>query len=221
MLYAHCMKKLLLLSTAIVGTTGLVQATTITAPSSLIGSDTLQGVDAYSWGINIAVPSGQEVTSAQINFTSIDLTASGNSQGTGTIYTDLLNSKNTGLTTAYDGDAAGDYWATQFSGANISSLGSKFFQSVGTTLTWSIVLNSTELDALNSYLTANNGVFNIGIDPDCHYNVGNITFSYNEGGIPTTFNHVPDAATTAFLLVFGLAGLELFRRRVVVAKAKA
>jgi hypothetical protein len=216
------MKKLLLLSTVVIGATGLLQATTIEAPSSLIGVNTLQGVDAYSWGINIAVPTGQEVTSAQINFTSIDLTASGNSQGTGTIYTDLLNSKSMGtggLTTAYDGDAPGDYWATQFSGANITALGSKFFTSVGTTLTWSYILTSAQLAALNSYLTANNGVFNIGIDPDCHYTVGNITFTYNEGNIPNT--HVPDVAMTAFLLVLGLAGLELFRRQFMAAKAKA
>ena len=216
------MKKLLLLPTAIIATTGVLQATTITAPSSLIGTGTLQGVYAYSWGINIPVPSGQEVTAAQINFTSIDLIASGNNLGTGTIYTDLLNSKamgTGGLTTAYDGDAPGDYWATQFAGANISSLPSEFFKTVATTLTWSIVLNTTQLATLNSYLNANNGVFNIGIDPDCHFNVGDITFSYTVGGTPNI--HVPDAATTALLLVFGLAGLELFRRQVVFAKAKA
>jgi len=214
------MKKLLLLSTITIGATGLLQATTITAPSSLIGVNTLQGVDAYSWGINIPVSSGQEVTSAEITFTGIELTASGNAQGTGTIYTDLLNSKTVGpggVTTAYDGDAAGDYWATQYSGANITSLGSEFFKSVGTTLTWSYILTSSELTALNTYLTDNKGVFNIGIDPDCHYTVGNITFTYTESGIPS----VPDVATTAFLLVFGLAGLELFRRQCVAAKAKA
>ena len=212
------MKKLLLLTT-LVGTTSLLQATTITAPSALIGTGALEGDDAYSWGISIAVPTGQEVTSAEIDFSGVELTASGNSQGTGIIYTDLLNSKTTGLTTVSDNDAPGDYWASKFSGANISSVGSEFFKSVKTTLSWSDVLTTSELASLNSYLADDSGIFNIGIDPDCHFNVGDITFTYTLGSVP--HNTVPDTAATAFLLVLGLAGLEVFRRQSVVAKAKA
>jgi hypothetical protein len=210
------MKKTLLVAT-LVGITGLLQATTIVpGPSSL---DTLEGNDAYSWGVSITVPNGEQVTSAEIDFSDVTLTASGNSQGTGIVYTDLLNSKKTGVTTAVDNDAPGDYWATQFSGANITTLGSESFKSVGTTLTWSYVLNSTQLTALNTYLTDNSGAFNIGIDPDCHFTVGDLQFQYTLGG--NNHNNVPDAAATALLLVFGLAGLEVFRRQMVASKAKA
>ena len=215
------MKKILSLA-AIVGITGLVHATTINAPSSLIGSWVLDGGNAYSWGVTIPLTSGQTVTSAQIDFTSVTLVASGNAQGTGTLYTDLLNSKVTGVngvTTATDGDAAGDYWATQFSGANIVGLGGKFFASVGTTLSWSYLLSSSQLTSLNTFLTANNGVFNIGIDPDCHWSVGNISFTYTLSS--TNTQRVPDAAATAFLMLLGLAALEVCRRQFGVAAGKA
>jgi hypothetical protein len=211
------MKKLLLLAATLASASSLVHATTINA-TSLVGSDTLNGNLAYSWGIPITVPSGQSVVSAEIDFTSISLTVA-NSTGTGYLYTDLLNSKSTGITAATDNDAPGDYWATQFSGKNITTLGTEFFSKVGATLTWSYILNPTQLAALNSYLTGNNGIFDIGIDPDCHYSVGGISFTYS---LSSTNNHtVPDVATTAFLLVLGLAGLEVFRRQFVAAKAKA
>jgi hypothetical protein len=196
------MKKLFFIAT-LVGTCGLVQATTISAPSSLVTGG-LDGNSAYSWGITIPVPSGQT-------------THSGNSAGTGVLYTDLLNSHNPGLATATDNDAPGDYWATQYSGANIAAIGSQAFASVGTTLTWSYILTSSELTALNSYLAA--GTFNIGIDPDCHFSVGGISFTYTLGSqSPPT---VPDVAATAFLMVLGLAGLEIFRRQFVSATVKA
>lgn len=209
------MKKLILLTATLIGINGVVQATTITAPSSL---NVLEGSDAYSWGISIAVPTGESITSAQISFNSVDLVASGNQQGTGTLYVDLLNSKSTGVTTATDNDATGDYWATQFSGSKITSLGSEFFKSVNTTLTWTDTLTTSELAALNSYVSGNDGLFNIGLDPDCKFTDSSITFTYTLGG---THNSVPDAATTALMLVLGLGGVELFRRSFSLAKAKA
>jgi hypothetical protein len=115
-----------------------------------------------------------------------------------------------------DNDAAGDYWSTKFSGANITSIGSKVFATVGTTLTWSYVLNAAQLTALNSYLAA--GTFNIGFDPDCTYNVGGISFTYTLGTKP---NNVPDQAETALLAIVGLAGLEIFRRKFTLATSKA
>lgn len=213
------MKKILFIAT-LVGINGLVHATTINAPSSLVGVNVLNGANAYSWGITIPLASGQSVVSAQVDFTSVTLAGSGNSQGTGVLYTDLLNSKTTGVTTVLgEGDTSYDYWTKVFSGANITSLGTQFFASVGTTLTWSYVLNASQLSALNSYLTANNGVFNIGLDPNCHWSVGNIDFQY---GLSSTNNHnVPDMAATAFLLLLGLAALEVCRRQFAPARSKA
>ena len=163
---------------------------------------------------------GSTATKVLIDFSGVELTASGNPQGTGIIYTDLLKSKTTGLTTVSDNDGSGDYWASKFSGANITTLKSESFASVGTTLKWSDVLTTSQIAALNSYLTANSGVFDIGIDPDCHFSVGGLSFTYTLGSVP--HNTVPDVATTAFLLVISLAGLEVFRRQFnVTAKTKA
>jgi len=212
------MKKLFTLA-AFVGFSGLLHATTINAPSSLIGANALDGNNAYSWGISISVPTGQEVTSAQIDFSSIKLSVA-NSSGSGYLYTDLLNSKSTGVTSVSDGDAPGDYWASHTSAGNIATLGTQFFASTTSpALTWSYVLTASQISTLNSFLSANGGIFNIGIDPDCHYNVGNISFTYNTGG--TSHNTVPDVATTALLLFLGLAGLEVCRRQFTPAKAKA
>jgi hypothetical protein len=209
------MKKLLLLGT-FVGITGLVHATTINAPASLTGFEVLNGNNAYSWGISIAVPTGEQVVSAEVDFTSVTLNIA-NSTGTGFLYTDLLESSHTGVGTFADADAPGDYWLGH-PGAGLTSLKTVTFPNVGSTQTWSDVLTSTQLTALNAYLTANSGTFDIGIDPDCHYSVGNISFTYTFGSGPHT---VPDVGATAFLLVVGLLGLEVFRRRFVVAKVKA
>lgn len=208
------MKKVITLA-AVVGISALAHATTINAPSSLVGSDVLDGNNAYSWGISIAVPTGETITSAEVDFTAVTLNVA-NSSGHGYLYLDLLNSQKTGVTTAYDGDAAGDYWATQYSGNNITSLGSTYFASVNTTKNIDVILDSTELAALNSYAAA--GTFNLGIDPDCHYSVGGLCFTYT--CTPKT-NGVPDAPTTVALLALSLGCLEVCRRQLAPAKAKA
>ncbi|HUC83851.1 MAG TPA: hypothetical protein VL970_01560 [Candidatus Acidoferrales bacterium] len=208
------MKKLTLLA-AFIGIGVVVRATTINAPSSLIGNDALNIGNAYSWGISIAVPNGQTITSASIDFTSVTLEL-GNSAGTGTLYTDLLNSQAPGVTTVHTGEQSGDYWATRFSGNNITALGAEGFPSSGTTLSWSYTLDASQLAALNSYLLA--GSFNIGIDPDCHYSVGGLCFNYT---CTPTQNTVPDTATTVALLVIALGTVELYRRLLVAAPVKA
>jgi hypothetical protein len=214
------MSKLRVLGTLLgifVGFNGLVHATTIKAPASLIdGFESSSGDDAYSWGISIPMPAGEQVVSAEVDFTGIELKVA--SSGKGYLYTDLLNSKATGVTSQVNSGAPGDYWATQFSGANITPLGEETFNTPGTTLTWSYVLTSAELTALNSYLTDHGGIFNLGIDPDCQYMVGSLSFTYN---LDPHNNTVPDFAATAFLLVMGLAGLGVFRRQFVAAKIRA
>jgi hypothetical protein len=115
-----------------------------------------------------------------------------------------------------DNDAAGDYWATQLSGANITTIGTRAFTALNVAQSWTYLLTSTQLTALNSYLAA--GSFNIGIDPDCHFTVGGLSFTYT---LSPKSNTVPDEAVTAFLVVISLAGLEVFRRRFAMTKSIA
>jgi hypothetical protein len=207
------------------GLCGLANATTISGPTGgtypLVGSSVLNGTYAYEWGNSLG--SGVQLASAEIDITGT-LVHSGLANGTGYLYVDLLNSSLTGVHRATDNDVLGDYWATQnqFKGANsgnLKSLGSLFFSAAGATVTWSFIMNGTSnaaaLAALNSYLTANNGVFDIGLDPDCIFTISKLCFTYT-----TVTNHtsVPDTATTVLLLGTSLAGLELLRRKFALAK---
>ncbi len=208
------MKKIALVA-GLIGVCGLAQATTINAPASLVGTSALSGNNAYAWNITtVVVPTGQQVDSATITFSNIKLT-SANSSGIGYLYTDLLSLRSTSLavSTYTDGDAAGDFFTAQpyFN----SSLGTTIFSSVGTTLSWSFSLNSAQLLTLNTYIAA--GGFSFGMDADCYYNVGALSFSYTTATTTVPHGGVPDAATTAYLLGASLLGLEVLRRKLASA----
>jgi len=203
------MKKIYILAVFAV-TCGLASATTVNVPSVLTGTDALAGQNAYAWGIPISLAPGESITTASLSFTDVKLTAA-NSSGKGILYSDLLNSSLTGVHTYTDNDAPGDYFTGQYSGGKIVSLGSKVFGSVGTMLSWTVKFDSTQLAALNAFLV--NGIFDIGFDPDCHYNVGSINFCYT-----TTPVSVPDAAVTIYTLGLALLALEATRRKLAMAK---
>lgn len=200
------MKKTSILA-ILAATCTIAGATTISAPSVLTGKDALAGQDAYAWGLSVGA--GQTITSASLVFNNITLTAA-NSSGKGVLYSDLLNSSLTGVHTYTDNDATGDYFTGHYTGANIVSLGSKMFNAVGTTLSWTVTFNSAQLAALN--LFAADGTFDLGFDPDCHYDVGSICFNY------TVKQSVPDVDVTAYVLGLALLGLEVSRRKFAPAK---
>jgi hypothetical protein len=201
------MKKLCVLA-VLAATCGLASAVTITSP--IQGTGALDGNSAYAWGLSISLAPGQSITTASLSFTDIKLTAA-NSTGKGILYSDLLNSTLTGVHTYTDNDAVGDYFAGHYTSANLASLGSRVFGSVGTMLSWTVNFDSTQLAALNNFLA--DGKFDIGFDPDCHYNVGCIAFTYTTTPVST-----PDAATTVYVLGLVLLGLEVTRRQVAMAK---
>jgi len=205
------------------GVCGLANATTIDAPSSIVSPNTLSGNNAYEWGINLG--SGVQVATAEV-YINATLNHSGNSAGTGKLWVDLLNSSNTGIHSPSDSDKTGDYWTTlsAYRGANsgnLKSLGSLYFAAVNVTKTLDFVMsatqNSSALADLNAYLTANNGVFDIGFDPDCTFTLNAMSFKYTTAPKVT----VPDTATTVLLLGAGLLGLEVLRRKFVPVKIKA
>lgn len=187
---------------------GIASAVTITSP--IQGTGALDGNSAYAWGLSISLAPGQSVTTASLSFTDVKLTAA-NSSGKGILYSDLLNSSLTGVHTYTDNDAAGDYFAGHYTSANLVALGSKVFGSVGTMLSWTYTFNTTELAALNSFLA--DGKFDLGFDPDCHYNVGCISFCYTTTPVST-----PDTTVTVYVLGLALLGLEVTRRKLAMAK---
>ena len=189
----------------------LAQAITINAPSSLTGYEVLNGAYAYSWGVPISLASGETIDSATIAFSSVTLNVA-NSSGTGYLYTDLLNLNTTGVASYSDGDAAGDYFTTVVPASKLTSLGTQFFPSINTTNSWNYVLNASQLAALNAYAT--NGLVDIGLDPDCHFSVGGISFTYTT--LTSHNQQVPDGASTVLLLGATLMGLCLAHRKFAV-----
>jgi hypothetical protein len=113
----------------------------------------------YSWGINWAVPAGQHISEATLFISQInDWTAESNDH----LYIHLLDNPQLGVKQWYDGEGGGDHWAGNPLVANYTDT-----NSYAENLTYQL----SALDLLSPLRTyvANNNVFGLGFDPDCHY----------------------------------------------------
>ncbi len=218
------MKKLVL-SLIALGIINFAQATTITlvanSSSAVLKSSSITGDKAYEFLFNLGLTPNETISVASINFNGIKFTSS---EQKPQIFTDLIsaggNTVGVSVVTPSDGDAAGDYFqSSSFSSHdNATQIGDKLFYTTWTfwgrtyyntitaPQTWSYALDPSDL---------NNGIFDIGIDPDCIYNVGSISFSYTTVQTPHPPS-VPDTATTAGLLGASLLGLLALRRKLAV-----
>jgi VPDSG-CTERM motif len=168
----------------------------------------LNGDYAYSLGVNANLPAGQEFSSMTISFDNIRLT----SAPKGYLYVDLLNFNTPGLQAIWDGDRSGDAFADDIQNGQGISLGVKEFSRWNQTMSFSITLDSTELLALNTY--AQDGIFDIGLDPDCFFWLPQscCKVTYNCCPQPPPHN-VPDGGSTALLLGATLSVLGWVRRK--------
>jgi len=94
--------------------------------------------NAYSWAFRLPLPTGQTSPAAQIDFTKHQIDFCSGS--TGALWTDLLKSTNTGVTTAVDNDRLEIIGAPKFLWSEQSTITFRAMQgvcAVGTTLTWS------------------------------------------------------------------------------------
>jgi VPDSG-CTERM motif len=226
------MKKIYVIS-LLVGICGYAEATNIN--SGISGQNSLLGTDAYEWGISsttkssqstsaIYVPTGDYLASVTINISGITLT----SESTGWLYVDLLNGalpggNKTGVAVINDSDAPKDYFSTvkyassKYSADLVNLKSQPFAQnktqnlSIGITGTAFTLLTDSILDY---------GYFDIGLDPDCYYDVSSIYLTYTVAPITPNVTPTPDASTTVLLLGAGLLGLEVFRRRFNLAPVK-
>jgi hypothetical protein len=202
------MKKLSLIG-IIFGIASFVQATDI----SLVSNSSINGVNAYQDLISISLAPGQTISSASLSFNNLTFTSS---DAKDTISADLINA-NYASQTFNDNDQSGDYFVTKYPLKTVLNLGVENFTApywshghwVYDKESWSDVFSSAALAIVN----ANGGVFDIGIDPDCIYNVGSIVFSYTirTSNVPPV--RVPDTAMTVGLLGMSFLGLVLFRRK--------
>ena len=154
----------------------------------------LEHGNVYEWGINYSLPSGQEITSAELSFEGIrNWNNSAND-----LYVYLISMVQPG-THRYN-----DYFnsADSFDG----HLGIPYrmldhyenLPSYAQDLTYSFT--GDDLVALNSYMS--NGNFGLGFDPDCHF--------YNDGIELYITTAVPEPASLALL---ALCSLVVIRRR--------
>lgn len=155
----------------------------------------------YSWGIAWTVPANERIIEATLFIKSInDWTNEANDH----LYIHLLDNPNVGVRQWYDGQGGGDNWA-----------GHPLIADWSDTNTWNEDLTfdfSTipgMIDNLTAY-SANNGVFGLGFDPDCHY--------YNSG-IKLTITTkpeqqiIPEPSSLAALALGMLSLGGLVRRR--------
>lgn len=194
-------------------------ATTINAPSGMVGANALDGTYAYLWTVgsgNLA-PAGQTLTSLTINFNNITevLAGSGNDitidlgsfVGMSVGQSSVASVGNYGKLS--DGDATGDAFQANINAGKAIRLGTMSFPVLNVAQSWSYTLTAGNLATLQNYMTA--GLWGLEIDPDCHYNVGGISITYATA-TPST-PQVPDAASTIVLLGLGCIGLAVVRRQ--------
>jgi len=212
------MKKIFLVG-LLFGTFNFAHATSIGAPSGLIGTGALNGNYAYLWSVPLSAP--QNITAASITFTGIKETLPGNGNsisvdfgtfvGIGTVPTP----GNYSGTSISDGDAAGDAFQANVNSGKAVHLGTELFPSLNVAHTWTYVFSAAQLITLNTYIAAGNWGFEI--DPDCHFDVpaGGIRFDYTSQTI-TNNTSVPDSGTTLVMLGAGLLGLAALRRKLCI-----
>jgi hypothetical protein len=166
----------------------------------------------YTWGLNWTVPAGQTITGATLTFSQIwDWTV----ESDDILNIHLLDSAPLGVSSGWDNQSGGDYFATsQFSALGIAQikLGSWTDPNGGTANTAqniSFVFNAAQLAALQNYISSpganGSGRFGLGFDPDCHYFNNGVSF------IITT--SVPEGGSAGLLLAIGFAGVLFLRRK--------
>ena len=207
------MRKLILIGIT-VGIANLALANSVSLPTG----SSISGNNAYLYKVTAAdlgLTSGESISDVSLNFNSILLTT----YGQNTFHADLINAGYSSHTYS-DSDNSSDYFTTSsFTGSHPASLdpiGERTDLTHGVSKTWS--WDNTDITGYSTFLTdlnydlANYGAFDIGIDPDCNYNVGSITFTYTV----STPVSVPDTATTAGLLGMSFLGLLVFRRKLAL-----
>jgi hypothetical protein len=206
------MKKLFLAG-VLFGVLNFVQATTITlvgaSSSAMLNTSQIVGTDAYQFLLpQIVLTAGQTLSDVSVNFSGIELISSDSKDQ---VSADLMNlngyyNSSQRATQAFvDNDDSGDYFSTKYPHGTVISLGTEATQ-LDKSLTW-----SDPIAGAAEYSILTGGSFDIGIDPDCYYDIGSITFCYTINNNPSV--STPDQAATVVLLGLSFLGLLAFRRK--------
>jgi hypothetical protein len=210
------MKKLFLAG-SMLAALNFAQATTIDAPSALIGNNGLNGNYAYSWSVPVAAQANQTITSATITFSGVFFKG-GKGKDISVDLGSFLSPTSGGLSSIKDKNAIGDAFNANIVADKAINIGTTIFTSKTSKKapqTLSYTFTGAQLDALNSYINSGNWGFEI--DPDGKFSVGGISFSYtseiNSAKPVAIVATVTDSITTAGLLGATLLVLVIARRK--------
>jgi hypothetical protein len=155
----------------------------------------------FIWGINWAVPQDEAVTAASVVFHDIYNWAV---EPNDRLWLHLLQQAPAGITSGYDNEAAGTWFAPprytreQILLNEFKNLPEGYNHRADVTYDF----DAFELAALNSYALAGNN-FGLGFDPDCHYYNNKIELKVTTGMVRPP---VPEPGTFA-LVGLGLVGV--------------
>ena len=140
--------------------------------------------NAFLWGMKKVIPANESIIGASIFINDINNWQVEND----ILYMRLINTATTGVRTYSDNEAAGDYFSGRgtylTSYADNNHYRNRYGQWVNPAEDWTYDFTSSQLDALRSY--AQDSMFGLSFDPDCHYYNNGVTFT-----IETT--HTPDS----------------------------
>jgi hypothetical protein len=219
------MKKVFLIG-ALLGILNFAQAIpvgpgsyTFNAPADMLGNNALVGTYAYLWDVgSITLAAGDQITSAQISFTGVEETASGSgndiSVDMGIITNGMAglsgNPPPAGKDSVFtDNDAQGDAFTNNITKGIAVRLGTQLFPQLNAFTNFSYTFTTSELNDLTNYM---NGLWGFEIDPDCHFTVSNICFTYTVAPTNKVLK-APEAPATAGLLGLVLLVMFIVHRR--------
>ena len=186
----------------------MVASLVLAAHTAMAGTYTFQPGDhdlydlnhdyAYEWGIEFDVPENEVVIGASIFFNRIRNWDDRSND----LYVTLLDSDFVGISTSYDHQGGGDYFATQ-------GLLLEHYEDLSSSAQ-NITYHFDPDETVQLKTNLADDLFGIGFDPDCHfYNCGiTLTIETDEGGGST----VPEPLAGSILLG-GIATMAARRRR--------
>lgn len=190
------------------GIVSWAQATSITVVPS---GSVISGPYSYIYNETVTpLTSGTTLASASLTFNNIELIYPGPSNIPNTLFYDLINQDYASKTIS-SGETTNDYFQSNAPYKAVSDALGSFTMKLDVTNNWTYTFSGQALTDLLSDFQS--GYFDIGLDPNCIYDIGSINFNYTTTTTTGKNVSVPDTAMTAGLLGMTFLVLMSLRRK--------